>query len=234
MPLIWVGLPIMRSESLSDAALVFNDIDRQYGEAQGAHYVDLWEAFSDENSVYRASGPDVNGIIVRLRAADGVHFNKVGRAQGRAFRRAGPPQIARSRLAAARDAGKPRAGSAHDARAAGRRSPAPSEAAPPAAPEAAAPVAPPPKPLAGKVESLNDSAVSPGGALTTPPRGGAPRHAGRGARAARPRRRFRLAAKMILPREIDWLRPSPPARTPRRRNSIASFAALVELRDCGW
>ena len=53
----------MRSESLSNAALVFNDIDRQYAEAQGAHYVDLWEAFSDENSVYRASGPNVNGVI---------------------------------------------------------------------------------------------------------------------------------------------------------------------------
>ena len=78
VPLIWVGQPIMRSESLSNAALVFNDIDRQYAEAQGAHYVDLWEAFSDENSVYRASGPDVNGVIVRLRAADGVHFNKAG------------------------------------------------------------------------------------------------------------------------------------------------------------
>ena len=49
VPLVWVGLPIMRSESLSDAALVFNDIDRQYGRRAGAHYVDLWEAFSDVN-----------------------------------------------------------------------------------------------------------------------------------------------------------------------------------------
>ena len=32
--LVWVGLPIMRSESLSHAALVFNDIDRQYAGAR--------------------------------------------------------------------------------------------------------------------------------------------------------------------------------------------------------
>ena len=78
VPLIWVGLPIMRSETLSTAALLFNDLDRQYAGALGAHYVDLWEPFTDINSVYKATGPDVNGAVVRLRAADGVHFNKAG------------------------------------------------------------------------------------------------------------------------------------------------------------
>ena len=78
VPLIWVGLPIMRSESLSTAALLFNDLDRQYAGAVGAHYVDLWEPFTDINSVYKATGPDVNGAVVRLRATDGVHFNKAG------------------------------------------------------------------------------------------------------------------------------------------------------------
>ena len=175
VPLIWVGLPIMRSESLSDAALVFNDIDRQYGEAQGAHYVDLWEAFSDENSVYRASGPDVNGIILRLRAADGVHFNKVGARKAAHFVE---PDLRKLLEAALQPPATPASpgpeAPATPAPPAGSISPGPNEAAPPAAPEAAAPVAPPPKPLAGKVESLNDSAVSPGGALTAPPRGGAP------------------------------------------------------------
>jgi hypothetical protein len=145
---------------------VFNDIDRQYGEAQGARYVDLWEAFSDENSVYRASGPDVNGIIMRLRAADGVHFNKVGARKAAHFVE---PEL-RKLLEAAL---QPPASPGPEAPATpipSTGAPGPGEAAPPAAPEAAAP---PPKPIAGKVESLNDSAVSPGGALTAPPPGGA-------------------------------------------------------------
>jgi hypothetical protein len=168
VPLIWVGQPIMRSESLSNAALVFNDIDRQYAEAQGAHFVDLWEVFSDEESVYRASGPDVNGVIVRLRAADGVHFNKAGARKAAHFVE---PEI-RKILEAALQPPETPAGVAPEAPA----TPAPgapaipgsNETTPPAAPEA---VAPPPKPIAGKIESLTESAVSPGGALAPPPAG---------------------------------------------------------------
>jgi hypothetical protein len=167
VPLIWVGLPIMRSETLSNAALVFNDIDRQYAEAQGAHYVDLWEAFSDENSVYRASGPNVSGVIVRLRAADGVHFNKAGARKAAHFVE---PEI-RKLLEAALQPPETPAGAAPEAPA----TPAPPaggiEMAPSAAPEAASPIAPPPKPIAGKIESLTESAVSPGGALAAPPAG---------------------------------------------------------------
>lgn len=163
-PLIWVGLPIMRSENLSNAALVFNDIDRQYAEAQGARYVDLWEAFSDENSVYRASGPDVNGVIMRLRAADGVHFNKAGARKAAHFVE---PEI-RKLLEAALQPPETPATPAPEAPA----SPAPGGETPqPGAPEpeAAAPAPPPPKPIAGKIENLSDSALSPGGTLATPP-----------------------------------------------------------------
>jgi hypothetical protein len=162
VPLIWVGQPIMRSESLSNAALVFNDIDRQYAEAQGAHFVDLWEAFSDEDSVYRASGPDVNGVNVRLRAADGVHFNKAGARKAAHFVE---PEI-RKLLEAALQPPETPAGAAPEAPA--TPGPGGNETTPPAAPEA---VAPPPKPIAGKIESLTESAVSPGGALAPPPAG---------------------------------------------------------------
>jgi uncharacterized protein len=164
VPLIWVGLPIMRSESLSNAAMVFNDIDKQYATAQGAHYVDLWEAFSDENSVYRASGPDVNGVIMRLRAADGVHFNKTGARKAAHFVE---PDLRKLLEAALQPPETP-------------PSPAPATpeapSPPAAAPETPDAAAPAPKPLAGKVESLNDTSISPGGALAAPPplAGGAP------------------------------------------------------------
>jgi hypothetical protein len=162
VPLVWVGLPIMRSESLSAAALVFNDIDRQYSGAQGAHFVDLWEAFSDVNSAYRATGPDVSGAIVRQRAGDGVHFNKAGARKAAHFIE---PEIRRALEA--------------------RLQPTPAEPAPvstpgtapkPETPEAVAPTpaAPPPKPLAGKVQPLGEPALSPGGTLAGLPQPGTP------------------------------------------------------------
>ena len=164
VPLVWVGLPIMRSETLSNAALVFNDIDRQYSGALGAHFVDLWEPFSDVNSVYKASGPDVNGVIMRLRAADGVHFNKVGARKAAHFVE---PEIRHVLEASLQPAPAP-------APAEPVPSPvpapgAPEAALPPAAPEQAQPAAPPPKPLAGKIQPLTEPAVSPGGALAARP-----------------------------------------------------------------
>jgi hypothetical protein len=104
----------------------------------------------------------VNGVNVRLRAADGVHFNKAGARKAAHFVE---PEI-RKLLEAALQPPETPAGAAPEAPA----TPAPggNETTPPAVPEA---VAPPPKPIAGKIESLTESAVSPGGALAPPPAG---------------------------------------------------------------
>ncbi len=188
VPLVWAGLPIMHSPGLSNAALVFNDIDRQYAGALGAHFVDLWEPFTDLNSAYRASGPDVNGAIVRLRSADGVHFNKAGARKAAHFVEPEIRHVLEAKL-------QPPSAPAEAAPSTSLSpAPGPAQAAPPnpsaspgaanpgaASPEAAkpAPVAPPPKPLAGKVEPLTEPAVAPGGALanlpaTAPPPQAAP------------------------------------------------------------
>ncbi len=78
IPLVWVGLPILKSERLADDARAFNEFYRTYAEKAGATYIDIWEAFADEAGQYSAFGPDINGQTVRLRAADGVHFTKAG------------------------------------------------------------------------------------------------------------------------------------------------------------
>jgi uncharacterized protein len=78
IPLVWVGLPIMRSERLAEDAQAFNEFYRAYAEKAGATYIDIWEAFADEAGQYSAIGPDINGQTVRLRAADGIHFTKAG------------------------------------------------------------------------------------------------------------------------------------------------------------
>ncbi|HUZ92267.1 MAG TPA: SGNH family hydrolase [Methylocella sp.] len=78
IPLVWVGLPILRSARLSADALTFNQFYRTYAEKADATYVDIWEAFADEAGQYSATGPDINGQTVRLRTADGVHFTRAG------------------------------------------------------------------------------------------------------------------------------------------------------------
>jgi hypothetical protein len=161
VPLVWVGLPIMRSDTLSSAALLFNDLDRQYAGALGAHYVDLFEPFANIDSAYRATGPDVNGDIVRLRAGDGVHFNKAGARKAAYFV---AQEIRHIMQAALQPAGSP----GEDAPNSALTPPIPGSLTPPGpTPPEQTPSAqsPPPKPLAGKVQPLSEPAVSPGGGL---------------------------------------------------------------------
>jgi len=147
VPLVWVGLPIMRSPGLSGAALVFNEIAKQHATAAGARYVDLWEAFSDVNSAYKVSGPDINGAIVRLRGPDGVHFNLAGARKAAHFVEPEVKRVLEAKLQPAPDAAPPQP-----------------ESPQPVMPEPA-PAPLPEKPLAGKVTPLTDPVLSPGGAL---------------------------------------------------------------------
>jgi hypothetical protein len=182
VPLVWVGLPIMRSDALSSAALLFNDLDRQYAGALGARYVDLFEPFANIDSAYKATGPDVNGDIVRLRAGDGVHFNKAGARKAAHFV---APEIRHVLQASLQPSGAP--GEA-----------APNPALPPPVPATLTPAEQtpsqqtpseqvrPPKPLAGKVQPLSEPAISPGGGLAglpatpaAPPPDAAPTQPGR-------------------------------------------------------
>ncbi len=78
VPLIWVGLPVMQSQRLTTDMLYLNDILRERVARSGSTYVDIWEGFASDQGQYAAVGPDVNGEIVRLRTADGVHFTKAG------------------------------------------------------------------------------------------------------------------------------------------------------------
>jgi uncharacterized protein len=78
IPLVWVGLPVLKNERLSADASAFNDLYREHAGKAGAKYVDVWEAFTNAAGEYSSMGPDVNGLIVKLRTADGVHFTKAG------------------------------------------------------------------------------------------------------------------------------------------------------------
>ncbi|TAL81082.1 MAG: DUF459 domain-containing protein [Beijerinckiaceae bacterium] len=78
IPLLWVGLPIMKSDRLSSEMASFNDIYRDHVAKAGATFVDIWDAFGDENGRFSVYGPNVTGQVVRLRTSDGIHFTKAG------------------------------------------------------------------------------------------------------------------------------------------------------------
>ncbi|MHB2209482.1 SGNH/GDSL hydrolase family protein [Methylobacterium sp. CM6257] len=78
VPLIWVGLPPVQSDSLSRDLASLNDIIRDSVTKAGATYVDIWPGFVDERDRYAASGPDPEGQIAKLRTADGIYFTKAG------------------------------------------------------------------------------------------------------------------------------------------------------------
>ncbi len=78
VPLIWVGLPPVRSEETSAEFVRLNGIFRERAARDGTTYVDSWEAFSDDAGNYSPIGPDMQGQSVKLRKADGFSFTRAG------------------------------------------------------------------------------------------------------------------------------------------------------------
>ncbi len=78
IPLLWVGLPIMKSDRFSAEMASLNDLYRDHAAKAGATFIDVWDAFGDANGKFNTYGPDVSGQTVRLRTSDGIHFTKAG------------------------------------------------------------------------------------------------------------------------------------------------------------
>jgi hypothetical protein len=77
VPVIWVGLPAIRTKSTSDISYL-DELYSERAEKAGIVYVNVWDGFVDDQGRYAAQGPDFEGQTRRLRAADGVHFTKAG------------------------------------------------------------------------------------------------------------------------------------------------------------
>jgi hypothetical protein len=163
LPLLWVGLPPMRTDKLNADVVKLNEIYRERVEKAGGKFIDIWDAFANQSGQYDAYGPNVDGQNAKLRGADGIHFTKAGARKVAHFLEAEirrefdktkpvsevatlPPDIEQA---------------ADDINAQIRREmgmPAPAGAT---AVQAAA------KPIAGPILSLTARPVSAGGALTT-------------------------------------------------------------------
>lgn len=77
-PLIWVGLPPMRSASYSAAISEISSLHRLAATAAGVEFVDIYDRFLGENGRYSRDGPNLNGQVVRMRKSDGIHFSAAG------------------------------------------------------------------------------------------------------------------------------------------------------------
>ena len=163
IPIAWVGMPPMRTDRFNADIVALNEIDHAEVEKQGAKYIDIWDAFADQNGQYDASGPNVDGQIVKLRGPDGIHLTKAGGRKVAHFLEAEIRRVF--------DKGRPQNETADlppdIEQAAGdinaqirREMGAPEEPGAPAALEA-------PKPLAGPILSLTGRPLSPGGALAS-------------------------------------------------------------------
>ena len=78
VPLIWVGLPVMKNERFSGDMEQVNAVIRERAGRAGAIFVDVWDAFLDDRGQFATYGPDVNGQFQKLRAPDGVLFTRPG------------------------------------------------------------------------------------------------------------------------------------------------------------
>lgn len=77
-PLLWVGMPIMRSSKLSARMQRLNEIFRTTMEARpGGHFIDTWSVLADGNGKF-AETLVVGGATVAVRSEDGVHYTTTG------------------------------------------------------------------------------------------------------------------------------------------------------------
>ncbi|HBF32161.1 MAG TPA: DUF459 domain-containing protein [Rhizobium sp.] len=79
IPLIWVGLPPVKSADMSADLEKFNSSYRKITEQAGAEFIDIWDGFVDENGGFVLTGSDVNGQQARLRGPDGISMTDAGK-----------------------------------------------------------------------------------------------------------------------------------------------------------
>jgi hypothetical protein len=156
---IWVGLPPIKNDKLSADFLALNEIYRDRVQRAGGVYVDIWEAFVNDENHYSPVGPDIGGQVVRLRRNDGVHFTGAGSRKAAHF-----VDVQFKRLLEAR---APSVAVTPPAAAGGAISvDRVINAALPALPEPPSPSLAP-RPIAGPVLPLTRVDVSPGGTLAS-------------------------------------------------------------------
>ncbi|MGV2129308.1 SGNH/GDSL hydrolase family protein [Agrobacterium vitis] len=79
IPLIWVGLPPVKSPGMSADLIKFNALYRKAAEAAGGEFIDIWDGFVDADGGFVLTGSDINGQQARLRGPDGISMTDAGK-----------------------------------------------------------------------------------------------------------------------------------------------------------
>jgi uncharacterized protein len=200
VPLVWIGLPPMKSSKASEDLVAINEIYKESVQRGGGAYVDIWPGFVDDENRYTAEGPDVDGEPAKLRTNDGMFFTRAGSRKVAFFADTEIKRILGQGGTATAVAPNPA-----DITPADGSSPPSIEAAIPAPPDAAAPISLPSKPLVGPVLPLTRQDVTPGGALVSAP----PKLAGDNAYTAQRALRVGIAPGSRPGRADDFRWPNP-------------------------
>ena len=177
VPVIWVGLPPMRSEKFNAQMIELNQMFKDNAEKAGAKFIDIFDDFADQNGQFDAFGPNIEGQKVKLRGSDGIHLTPAGGKKLAHFldveviaalEPGAPPQ--QDGIAALPPDISKTTEDINEQIRQEMRGPGgvPSEASRVAAPEAAPAPKPAPKPEAGAIASLAARPTSPGAALISP------------------------------------------------------------------
>src|SRR6185437_12706147 len=78
VPIIWVGLPAIRGAKSTADMSYLDELYRARADKAGLVYVDVWDAFVDDQGRFVQDGPDFEGQTRRLRTYDGIYFTKAG------------------------------------------------------------------------------------------------------------------------------------------------------------
>lgn len=78
IPIVWVGMPIMRSSTYGRDISFLNDLFANQTNRVAAVFVESWNRFADADGKYNSNGPDVNGRIKRMRNNNGIHLTREG------------------------------------------------------------------------------------------------------------------------------------------------------------
>jgi lysophospholipase L1-like esterase len=78
IPLVWVGLPIMRDDKWNEESRYLNGLFKTEAEERNVLFLPTWDMTADKDGHYQPYGPDLNGDKRLLRANDGIHFTESG------------------------------------------------------------------------------------------------------------------------------------------------------------
>ncbi|MEM7214437.1 MAG: SGNH family hydrolase [Pseudomonadota bacterium] len=81
VPVLWVGLPPVKSNRMNADYLAFNETFRSVSDSVGGSFVDVWDGFTNAEGKFVSAGPDINGQIVRLRGSKGIGMTRAGKTK---------------------------------------------------------------------------------------------------------------------------------------------------------